>query len=180
MKLNVVFFFDEIKVWKIYHIFKNICGSGPVRVRVRVEVSGSGSGPGIAVPVRFGSGRKKKSRSGFGCKNLYPCRTLILMHQNICCYIFCSLFNTWKIELLSNKNKNIWVFYWFSCDIDSEKIIVSDFDSDSNPETFCATPISTPQFTRINIWWTNEWMYERKYPFSLYQHIYIYIYRSCL
>jgi hypothetical protein len=91
-----------------------------------------------------------------------------LMHQNICCYIFCSLFNTWKIELLSNKNKNIWVFYWFNCDIDSEKIIVSDFDSDSNPETFCATPIPTPQFTRINIWWTNEWMYERKYPFSLY------------
>ncbi len=56
---------------------------------------------------------------------------------------FCSLLNTWKIELLSNKNKNICVFYWFNWNIDYEKIIFSDSDSDS--ENFCVTP----QFTRV-------------------------------
>ncbi len=44
-------------------------GSGSVQVRV--EVFGSGSGPGIAMPVRF----------GFGCKNLYPCTTLLQINQ---------------------------------------------------------------------------------------------------
>jgi hypothetical protein len=53
VSLNIFYIFDKIKVWKIDHIFKSICR------------------------LRFGPGPGRDIRVGFGCKNLYPCRTLL-------------------------------------------------------------------------------------------------------